>query len=179
MREQHDMDAVAERPLQERRRSGGDVLVVGLGNLLLGDDGVGVHAVRLLAADRSTPGFLRPLDGGTLGFRLLDAVRKSDAALFIDAAELGQPPGTIRLLEGDALRACTGHGGRFSAHEAGLIDLLMLARMDGWAPTHMAVLGIQPCRIDWDAQLSEMVSGALPAACRMAIHTVRRWRYAA
>jgi len=162
--------------LQERWESVGDVLVVGLGNLLLGDDGVGVHAVRRLATDRSAPAFLRPLDGGTLGFRLLDVVKRSDAALFIDAAELGQPPGTIRLLEGDALRACAGHGGRFSAHEAGLIDLLTLARMDGWTPTHIAVLGIQPYRIDWDAQLSETVAGALPAACRMAIDTVQRWR---
>jgi hydrogenase nickel incorporation protein HypA/HybF len=49
-------------------------------------------------------------------------------------------------------------------------------RMDGWAPRHMAVLGIQPCRIDWDAQLSETVTGALPAACRLAIDTVQRWR---
>jgi len=171
------MDAVAERPLQAQPASRREVLVVGLGNLLLGDDGVGVHAVRRLATDPSAPPFLRPLDGGTLGFRLLDAVRHADAALFIDAAELGQPPGTIRLLEGDALHARTRHGGRFSAHEAGLIDLLTLARMDGWLPTRMAVLGIQPRCIDWDAQLSETVAGALPAACRMAIDTVRRWRF--
>jgi hydrogenase maturation protease len=165
---------VAERPIGQRRA--GDVLVVGLGNLLLGDDGVGVHAVRRLAADPSAPAFLRPLDGGTLGFRLLDAVKRSDAALFIDAAELGQPPGTIRLLERDALDAYTRRGGRVSAHEAGLIDLLTLARMDGWKPTRMGVLGIQPRRIDWDARLSETLAGALPAACRMAIDTVRRWR---
>jgi hydrogenase maturation protease len=159
-----------------RHRVGG-VLVIGIGNTLLCDDGVGVHVVRRLATNPDTPAFLYPLDGGTIGFRLMANVARSDAALFIDAAELGRPPGTIRLLEGAALDAYTRRGGRVSAHEAGLVDLLTLARMDGWTPRHVAVLGIQPHRIDWDERLSELVARALPAACDMAIDTAHRWRF--
>jgi hydrogenase maturation protease len=156
----------------------GDVLVVGLGNILLADDGVGVHVVRRLATDPRAPAFLHPLDGGTLGFRLMEAVVRSEAALFIDAVQLGEPPGSIRLLERELLDAYTRRGGRVSAHEAGLVDLLTLARIDGWAPGHVAVLGVQPQRIDWDEQLSEPVTRALPDACRMAIDTAHRWRFA-
>jgi hydrogenase maturation protease len=174
------MDGLNHFPMQMRSASrpghAGGVLVVGLGNLLLGDDGVGVHAVRRLATIPQAPAFLTPLDGGTLGFRLMEAVAQSDAALFIDAAEFGLPPGSIRLLERNALDAYTRHGGRLSAHQAGLIDLLTLARMDGWVPEHVAVLGIRPHRIGWDEQLSEPVALALPSACRMAIDTARRWR---
>jgi hydrogenase maturation protease len=154
------------------------ILVIGLGNTLLADDGVGVHAVRRLAADARTPSGLQPLDGGTLGFRLLDAVIRSDAVLFIDAADLQEPPGTIRLLQQDALGHYIRRGGAMSAHEAGLVDLLTLAQLDGWKPSRLALLAIQPQRIDWDDQLSEPVARALPAACHAAIATVLEWRAA-
>ncbi len=150
------------------------VLVVGLGNTLLGDDGVGVHVARRLARAG-----LDALDGGTLGFRLMDPMTRSDAVLFIDAAELREPPGTIRLLERAALGAHVRRGGRMSAHEAGLADLLTLAQLDGWNPACVALLAVQPLRIDWDAQLSAPVAGALPQACRMAIATILRWQHRA
>jgi hydrogenase maturation protease len=178
------MDRFAQVPIQMLSVSrtsnfddrGAGVLVVGLGNTLLSDDGVGIHVVRRLSSDPHAPTFLQALDGGTLGFRLMEAVAQSDAALFIDAAELGQPPGTIRLFEQEALDLYTRRGERVSAHEAGLVDLLTLARMDGWAPEHVAVLGIQPQRIDWGERLSEAVARALPDACHIAVDTVRRWR---
>ena len=155
------------------------VLVIGLGNTLLGDDGVGVHAVHRLAADPHAPYGFHTLDGGTLGFRLLDAVIRSDAVLFIDAADLQEPPGTIRLLQQEALGHYIRRAGRMSAHEAGLVDLLTLAQLDGWDPWRLALLAIQPQRIDWDDQLSEPVARALPAACHTAIATVLAWRAAA
>jgi hydrogenase maturation protease len=155
------------------------VLVIGLGNTLLTDDGVGVHAVRRLAADPHVPSSLQTLDGGTLGFRLLDTITRSDAVLFIDAAELREPPGTIRLMSQGALGHHIRRGGRMSAHEAGLADLLTLAQLDGWAPRRLALLAIQPQRIDWADRLSESVARALPAACAVAIATVLEWRAAA
>ncbi len=72
------------------------VLLLGLGNTLLADDGVGVHVVRQLAEDPERPAWLQPLDGGTLGFRLLDYLRQADAVLIVDAAELGACRSTRR-----------------------------------------------------------------------------------
>ena len=155
------------------------VLVIGLGNILLGDDGIGVHVVRRLVTNRDIPPGLRPLDGGTLGFRLMDAFARSDAILLVDAAELGEPAGTIRLLERDALNRHVRRGGRVSAHEAGLVDLLTLAKLEGHAPSHLALLGVQPERIDWNETLSVPLARALPVACQMAIDTVLQWRHSA
>ena len=156
-----------------------EVLVIGLGNILLGDDGIGVHVIRRLATNPDIPSGLRPLDGGTLGFRLMDAFARSDAILLVDAAELGEPAGTVRLLERDALNRHVRRGGRVSAHEAGLVDLLTLAKLEGHAPSHLALLGVQPERIDWNETLSVPLARALPVACQMAIDTVLQWRHSA
>jgi hydrogenase maturation protease len=174
------MDGSATIPRQIRfvvpKPGAREVLVLGLGNILLGDDGIGVHVARRLAAHPGSPPGLRPLDGGTLGFRLMDAFARADAILLVDAAELGEPAGAVRLLERDALNRHVRRGGRVSAHEAGLVDLLTLAKLEGCAPAHLALLGIQPQRIDWDEALSVPLTNALPAACRIAIDTVLKWQ---
>jgi hydrogenase maturation protease len=153
-----------------------DVLVLGLGNTLLTDDGVGVHVVRHLASDPDVPDGLRALDGGTLGFRLLAELLASRAVIVVDAAQLGEPAGTVRLLDQPALARHVSRDGRISAHEAGLADLLTLARLEGWAPLRLALLGIQPHCIDWGEQLSEPVARSLPAACQAVLRTVRAWQ---
>jgi len=151
------------------------VLVLGLGNTLLTDDGVGVHVARALARNPETPKALLPVDGGTLGFRLLARLTQSDAVLVVDAAELGEPPGTVRLLDQKALSDHVSRGTRTSAHEAGLVDLLMLARLEGWAPMRLALLAIQPGRIEWGNELSETVAESVPLACDVAVKTVLAW----
>ncbi len=177
------MDGTATIPphaaFMASEQSDREVLVLGLGNILLGDDGIGIHVVRRLAADADAPSGLRPLDGGTLGFRLMDVFARSDAILLVDAAQLDEPAGTIRLLERDALDRHVRRGGRVSAHEAGLADLLTLAKLEGCAPARLALLAIQPKRIEWDETLSPPVAHALDGACRAAIHTVRRWQQSA
>jgi hydrogenase maturation protease len=155
--------------------SASEVLVLGLGNTLLGDDGVGVHVVRQLATDASAPPGLRFVDGGTLGFRLLETIAAYDTVLVVDAANFGEPAGTIRLLDFDALNGHIARGGRVSAHEAGLIDLIILAKLDGCLPARLAVLGIQPDAVDWDEGLSPAVAAALPGACERALDTARQW----
>ncbi|MFY9656437.1 MAG: hydrogenase maturation protease [Methylocystis sp.] len=153
-----------------------NVLVLGLGNTLLCDDGVGVHVARKLARDPNTPAGLRAIDGGTLGFRLMAELTRSDAVLIIDAAQFGASSGTLRLLDQDALREHVQRGGRMSAHEAGLSDMLTMAWLEGWAPVRLALLGIQPQRIDWGEQLSESVAKSVPAACRAIVRTILTWQ---
>jgi len=153
-----------------------NVLVLGLGNTLLADDGAGVHVIRRLAADPATPAWLHAVDGGTMGFRLASLLRAARDVLIIDAAELQAPPGTIRLLDAEAMAA---QGRRTSAHEAGLADLLSLARLENLTPRHLAVLAIQPELITWREQLSRPVEQAILPACAMVNATVTAWREAA
>ncbi len=152
------------------------VLVLGLGNTLLADDGVGVHVARRLASDPNAPAGLRAVDGGTLGFRLMGELTQSDAVLIVDAAQFGEPSGALRLLDQNALREHVSRGERMSAHEAGLVDMLTLAWLEGWAPARLALLGIQPQRIGWGEQLSEPVARSVPAACRAVVGTILTWQ---
>jgi len=153
-----------------------DVLVLGLGNTLLADDGVGVHVVRHLAGDPATPPCLHTVDGGTLGFRLTGTLTRSDSVILVDAAQLDAPPGTLRLLDGHLLENHVSRDRRVSAHEAGLVNLLTLARLMGWTPTRLVLLGIQPHRIGWSEQLSGPVARAFPAACRTVVQTALDWQ---
>jgi hydrogenase maturation protease len=155
------------------------VTVLGLGNTLLADDGAGIHVIRHLAQDRTTPPWLKPLDGGTLGFRLTGIVAGADHLLIVDAADLGEPPGTIRLLSETDIAAHLRLKLRRSAHEAGLADLLTLAKLEGFAPRRLALLAIQPRTIDWGEAPSEPVAAALPTARALALQTARAWRQAA
>ena len=80
-----------------------NVLVLGLGNTLLADDGVGVHVVRRLTSDAATPPWVRAVEGGTLGFHLTGFLSGTSDVLIIDAADIAEPAGTIRLLDGRLL----------------------------------------------------------------------------
>lgn len=156
-----------------------DVTLLGLGNILLSDDGVGVHVARQLASSPDSPPGLRAIDGGNLGFRLMDVLKQSDSVLIVDAARLDAAPGAMRVLERRELCGHVARGRRMSAHEAGLLDLLTLAQIDGWTPRRLALLGIEPQRIDWGEQLSETLARQLPLACRAAIDIVLSWQAAA
>jgi hydrogenase maturation protease len=156
-----------------------DVLVLGLGNTLLADDGVGVHVVRRLAADAALPAWVRAVDGGTMGFRLTSILSKAGSVLIIDAANIGLEPGAIRLLDTKTLDAHVANGNRTSAHEAGLADLLSLARLGNFGPRHLAVLAIQPQMIAWGERLSDPVENAVLPACAMAAATINDWHMAA
>ncbi len=156
-----------------------NITVLGLGNILLSDDGVGVHVARRLAATPDTPQGLHAVDGGTLGFRLMDLLTRSDSVLIVDAALIGEQPGAMRLLESQELHDHVSRSGRMSAHEAGLCDMLTLAKLEGWAPKHLALLGVQPQLIDWGEALSETLEQSVPGACRAVVDKVLSWLEAA
>jgi hydrogenase maturation protease len=147
-------------------RQDGEVLVLGVGNVLLSDDGIGVHAVRRLATDPSseTPQ-VRIVDGGTLGLELLPLVDDARALLLIDAVELGAPPGTVVLLRGEDLRDHL--GGKMSAHQAGVGDLVAVARLLGKLPERTSLVGVQPAALDVGLELSPPVEAALADAIRL------------
>ncbi|WP_294532697.1 hydrogenase maturation protease [uncultured Rhodoblastus sp.] len=170
--------AETERPPLAAMRKVRDVIVLGLGNILLSDDGVGVHVARQLAMNPGAPQGLRALDGGTPGFSLKEALAGSDSVLVVDAKLLGAPPGAMRLLHSRELREQVCRGERLSAHEAGLNDFLTMARLEGWKPANLALLGVQPERIDWGETLSETVARSVPSVCRTIIQTALAWQAA-
>ena len=73
----------------------GNVLVMGVGNTLLQDDGIGVHVSESLRSSGAASAGLRIVDGGTIGLSLLPDIEDADAVIIVDASEIGEPPGTI------------------------------------------------------------------------------------
>jgi len=150
-------------------------LVLGFGNILLGDDGAGVHLVEQLRIELGANA-AQFIDGGTMSFSLLPYVEATDSILVIDAADLNGPPGTIRLLEGAAMDEFLKTTRRRTVHEVGLIDLLDMARLHGCLPSRRALLCIQPSHIDWSETLSDTVAKALPEAAHQARTILLRWK---
>jgi hydrogenase maturation protease len=149
-------------------------LVLGFGNILLGDDGAGVQLVQRLRAQLPTSD-CEFVDGGTMSFSLLSYVETASAMLVVDAAELASPPGTTVLFEGEAMDNFLKSARRRTVHEMGLVDLLDMARLENCLPQRRALLCIQPAFVDWSETLSPLVDAALAGASAQARELLERW----
>jgi hydrogenase maturation protease len=149
-------------------------LVLGFGNVLLGDDGAGVRVMEQLRSQVDA----ECVDGGTLSFTLLSFVQAAASMLVIDAADIGRPPGTLALFQGVAMDAFLTSARRRTVHEVGLIDLLDIARLLGCLPDRRALLCLQPERIDWSTSLSAPVEQALGLATTRAKALLQQWQRA-
>ena len=123
------------------------VLILGIGNTLLSDEGAGVHAVRRLEAEASLPD-VQYLDGGTLSFTLAGAIEDSGRLIVVDAAELGAPPGTVRCFEGGAMDDFLGSSRKRSVHEVSLLDLMAVVLLAGRLPERRALVGCARTGLD-------------------------------
>ena len=158
-----------------RESSAKSVLVLGIGNVLLGDEGAGVHAMRHLERD-SRGSDVRFVDGGTLSFTLAGLIESSPALIVFDAAEMQAPPGSVALFEGAHMDEFLGGERKRSVHEVGLLDLMALAALGGRLPEKRALIGIQPQSIDWSESPSHEVARAIPEACARARQLIERWQ---
>lgn len=152
------------------------LLVLGIGNTLLTDEGVGIFAMRELQARYGQRDDMEFLDGGTLSFTLAVPIAECDALLVIDAAELEAAPGTVRSFEGEEMDRFLGANRKSSVHEVGLLDLMSISLLSGRWPQRRALIGIQPAVIDWGEALSPVVAKALPDVCAKADDIIRGFR---
>lgn len=144
---------------------GSRVVILGIGNVLLGDEGVGVHVIRQLEtqAEPLPPGVV-PVDGGTLGIELLPVVQDAVALILVDAVSIGSEPGSVQTFRGEEIE--TRLSRHVSPHQVGSADLIGVARLLGVLPRQTALVGIQPERIAFDLELSAPVRNALSGAIR-------------
>lgn len=152
-------------------------LVLGLGNTLLGDEGIGVHVVQSLQNKYLDLNDVTFLDGGTLSFTLAGYIEDSDNLIIIDAAQLRNVPGTIAVYEGDDMDRFVSGNRNKSVHEVNITDILALSHLTGHLPERRALIGIQPKIIDWSDSLSEPLANAIPEVCEIARNLIHRWQY--
>ena len=146
------------------------ILVMGVGNLLMGDEGVGVHAVRRLEAE-TWPANVRLMDGGTGGFHLLEHFSECDLLVMIDATLDGRAPGTVSVIEPTY---ASDYPKSLSAHDIGLKDLVESAALLNTLPRviliTISVADLQPMQL----RLSPAIEASLPEVVRRAKEAVRR-----
>jgi hydrogenase maturation protease len=136
------------------------LLLLGLGNLLCGDDGLGVVAVELLGRFYHIPNSARVLDGGTLGLSLLSPVRDADDVILIDAISADGPTGSFVRLEGDEVAPAV--RSRLSVHQIGVADLLDTLRLLEAYPRRLVLLGLVPGTLELGHRRSSAVERQIP-----------------
>jgi len=136
------------------------LLVLGLGNVLCGDDGLGAVAVHLLERRYRAPEGTQVLDGGTLGLSLLPQLEQARVAILVDAIRADGVPGTFVRLEGEDVAPAV--AARLSVHQVGVLDLLEAARWRGRYPPKLVLLGLVPESLELGLGRTRAVEAALP-----------------
>lgn len=150
-------------------------LILGIGNTLLTDEGIGVHVLETLQNYHPHLPNVTYLDGGTLSFSLAADIQDHDQLIVIDAAQLGLEAGTVRCLEHRQMDRFLGSARR-SVHEVGLLDLMDIARLTESLPEKRALIGIQPAVMDWGESPTAVVQAAIPKAVELAVDLLSHWQ---
>jgi hydrogenase maturation protease len=153
--------------------SRGAIVVLGLGNLLRRDEGLGIRALERLQKRYTLPDSVQLVDGGTLGLELLCYLEGAARVLILDAALTDGPPGTLLRAAGDELPAFFGI--RTSPHEIALADLLAVNKLRGTEPGEVVVWGMQPAALELGWELSEPIAARLDALVDAAVAELQQW----
>ena len=148
-------------------------VVLGLGNLLNRDEGLGVQALKLLDAQLRQQTQFELLDGGVLGLNLLMIVEECSHLLILDAVNVGRPAGTVVELRKEEIPLYSGV--KLSQHQVTFQEVLGLANIRGYLPEHLHLIGIQPEDLSIGLELSPTVARALPQAVQKARLVLERW----
>jgi hydrogenase maturation protease len=127
-------------------------LLIGLGNLIMGDEGIGVQAINAIRQRYSFEPPVEVVDGGTLGLDLLSYFEQRDAVVIVDAVNFGKEPGYIGLLRDDEVPAQINT--KLTVHHIGLSDILSSLKLLGKSPKRITLVGIQPESIEFSLNLS-------------------------
>ena len=152
-----------------------ETLVLGIGNVLWADEGFGIRAVEALNERYEFPSEVRVMDGGTQGIFLLPWIRSAERLLILDAVDFGLAPATLKLVRGDDVPRYMGVR-KVSMHQAGFQEVLSSAELSGELPPDIALVGVQPERLDdYGGSLRESVRARIGDAVELACGVLREW----
>ncbi|MDO9227077.1 MAG: HyaD/HybD family hydrogenase maturation endopeptidase [Pseudomonadota bacterium] len=152
-----------------------DILVLGIGNLLWADEGFGIRSLEQLDAEWIFRPGVHLLDGGTQGLYLLPYVEGCRRLLILDAVDYGLQPGTLKVVRDDEVPAFMGVK-KMSLHQTGFQEVLCVAKLRGWNPDNVTLIGCQPEILDdYGGSLSDTVKARIPEALNLALETLYGW----
>ena len=146
------------------------IVVLGVGNTIMSDEGIGVRCVERLEATGALPAGVVTVDGGTSTNELLGDLENLDLLVIVDAIVSKGPPGTLVRLEGDAIPQAFSN--KMSPHQTGINDLLATLTFVDRAPARVILLGVTPKRIELGMELSPEVEAVLPELCARVVAEV-------
>jgi hydrogenase maturation protease len=150
-------------------------LVLGIGNPLMQDDGIGVLVVQKLKETYGNIPSTKLLDGGTLSFHLIGEIEDATNLIVIDSAQLRKIPGSIKVFQGADMDCFLGEQKNSSVHDLTLVDLLSIALLNDQLPRNRAMIGIQPECLDWGLSPTQTVADSIPDACRITLELLHQW----
>lgn len=136
------------------------VVVLGVGNVILADEGVGVRVVEALERDYTVPEGVTVIDAGTSGMEMLEDMSDLDFLLVVDAIAAGKAPGELVQLRGDAVPVFFRRN--LSPHGIGLSDVLASLEFLGAEPKETVILGVQPTSLDLSTELTPTIAACVP-----------------
>jgi hydrogenase maturation protease len=151
-----------------------ETLVLGLGNILLSDEGVGVRVVERLLEQYDFPEGVRVMDGGTLGLDLLPYVEDASRLLVVDAVQARKPPGTLVRMVGNEIPIFL-DASKVSPHQEGLQDLLAVAVLKDYLPDEVVFWGAQIESLGVGLELSSAVAAQVDALAGKVLEELARW----
>lgn len=149
------------------------VLILGIGNTLMNDDGFGIRVVERLQQNYTFPDEVAVLDGGTLGLDLLPRLEGVERLLIVDAVEMQSEVGTIFRLEGEEVPRAFAN--KLSVHQMGVQDLLAVAELQGYCPPELVFWGAQPGSVEMKLTLSEPVAKAIDEVVTGIVAELASW----
>ncbi len=148
-------------------------VVLGIGNILNHDEGLGIAALKLLEQRLGLPDNLQLLDGGVLGLDLLPVVEECDHLLVLDAIDGSLAPGSLIELPKEQIPLYSGV--KMSQHQTTFQEVLALANLRGRLPAHLHMVGVQPADMTLGVGLSPQVEAAMPQVVEHAIAVLQEW----
>lgn len=142
------------------------IVVIGLGNLLMSDEGIGIHVLRALAARPGDLPGVDLVDAGASGMSALHAMAHRRKAILVDCAFMGEEPGAVRRFTPSEVASRKELAG-FSLHEGDLLDAIDLSRRLGECPEQIVIFGIQPEHVGPGEKLSPALRRRLDEYARM------------
>jgi hydrogenase maturation protease len=136
------------------------IIVLGVGNILLSDEGIGVRAIEKLQQDYDLPPEVVIIDGGTTGMEMLEDLSNADHIVIVDAVRSGRPPASIIRLADEQVPVF--FKTKLSPHQIGLSDVLATLEFIGEAPGGVTVIGVEPVSLETSMSLSPQVEARLP-----------------
>jgi hydrogenase maturation protease len=149
------------------------IVVLGLGNMLMADDGIGLAALARLQDEWFVPPDVDLVDGGTWGMNLLPIIESTDRLLVLDAIDHGREPGTLLRLQDDEVPRFLAT--KLSPHQIDLREVLALAQLRGMIPRELVAVGLQPGIVEMSTELSPPVQARLGEMVEEAARTLAGW----